>query len=103
MASKNFASVAASAAAGYVETVLDRGAAFLPASRRFQVVIEKPLVGETGKGSGSRLEATGIGASQAGAEAVALAAINNARAHRYGFDTDSSTGCHSGAQVTDVN
>jgi hypothetical protein len=102
MASKDHASIAAAVTAGYKETVLDRGASFTPASRRFQVVLDKPITGEPGM-SGGRLESTGEGANQAAAETVALAAINNIRAHRYGFDTAVSTGSHGGTLVTDAN
>lgn len=100
-ASKDFASIAASAAAGYQEIVLDRGASFLPAAWRFQVVLEKWVVGETHGAPGSRLEATGIGATQALAEAMALTAINYLRAHRYGFGTGVSSGAHGGEEATD--
>lgn len=102
MASKDFANVAAATAAGYKETVTDRGAAFVPASRRFLVVFDKWVVGETPGASGSRLEASGEGASQVAAEAVALPAINNLRAHRYGFDTNVSSGPKGGTHTTDT-
>jgi hypothetical protein len=103
MASKDYANIAAAVAAGYKETVTDRGASFTPASRRFLVVLDKPVTGEPGGQSGSRLEVSGEGANQAAAEVVALAAVNNLRAHRYGFDTTVSTGSHGGTMVTDVN
>ena len=103
MASKDFANIAAPTAAGWKETVTDRGASFSPASRRFLVVLDKPVTGETGAQSGSRLEASGEGSSQVNAEAVALAACNNKRLHRYGADTAVSTGPHGGALTTDTN
>jgi hypothetical protein len=102
MPSKDHASIAAATGAGYKETVTDRGASFTPASRRFLVVLDKPIVGETPGQSGLRLEASGEGASQVAAEAVALAALNNLRAHRYGFDTNVSAGSRGGTQTTDV-
>lgn len=102
MASKDHANIAAAVAAGYKEVVLDRGATFTPASRRFQVVLDKPVVGEQPGQSGFRLEATGEGASQVAAEAVALAALNNLRAHRYGFDTGVSAGGRGGTHTVDV-
>lgn len=103
MASKNFANVAAATAAGYKEIVTDRGASFTPASLRFLVVFDKWLTGETGAQSGSRVETTGEGASQVAAEAIALAALNNLRLHRYGADTGVSSGPHGGAHTTDLN
>lgn len=102
MASKDHANIAAAVAANYRETVTDRGAAFTPASRRFMVVLDKPVTGETPGASGQRLEATGEGASQVAAEAVALAALNNLRAHRYGFDTNVSAGSRGGTHTTDI-
>lgn len=102
MASKDHANIAAAVAAGYKETVTDRGASFTPASRRFLVVLDKPVVGETPGASGQRLEASGEGASQVAAEAVVLAALNNLRAHRYGFDTAVSSGGRGGTHTTDL-
>lgn len=103
MASKDHASIAAAVTAGYKETVTDRGGTFSPASRRFLVVLDKPVVGETPGQSGFRLESSGEGATQGAAETVALAAINNLRAHRYGFDTAVSSGARGGSQTTDVS
>jgi hypothetical protein len=102
MASKDFANIAAAVSAGYKETVTDRGASFSPASRRYLVVLDKWLVGETPGASGYRNEGSGEGSSQANAETVALASINNSRAHRYGFDTAVSAGAKGGTHTTDV-
>jgi hypothetical protein len=102
MASKDFANIAAATAAGYKETVTDRGAAYSPASRRFMVVLDKPLVGETPGQSGFRAESTGEGASQVAAEAIALAGINNLRLHRYGADTAVNSGGRGGSHTVDV-
>lgn len=46
MASIAFANIAATAAAGYSESVTDRGAAFANPAVRFEVTLEKLLVGE---------------------------------------------------------
>jgi hypothetical protein len=102
MASKDHASIAAATGAGYKETVTDRGASFTPASRRFLVVLDKTVTGETPGASGQRLEASGEGSTQVAAEAVALAALNNLRAHRYGFDTAVSAGSRGGSHTTDT-
>lgn len=92
MASIAFANIAAAVAAGYKEIVTDRGPqsqqpgniqAPLP---RFLVVLEKPIVGESSM-SGSMWRASGEGASQVAAEAIALAALNTQRGHRYGTDS----------------
>lgn len=85
MADIAFANIAAATAAGYSETVLDRGASFTPASVRFEVTLEKLLVGEP-TSSGGPIRAFGQGASQVAAEAVALAALNQQRYKRYGRD-----------------
>jgi hypothetical protein len=76
------ANIAAAVAAGYSETVNDRGASFPNASARFEVTLEKYVTG--GGSSGSMQRAFGQGSSQAAAEAVALAALNAQRRHRYG-------------------
>lgn len=76
------ASIAAATAAGYKEIVLDRGASANVATR-YEVTLEKPIVGEPGS-SGGMLRAFGQGSTQAAAEAQALAALNEQRAHRYG-------------------
>lgn len=102
MASKDFANIAAATAVGFKETVTDRGASFTPASRRFLVVLDKPMVGETPGQSGFRMEASGEGASQVAAEAIALAGLNNTRLHRYGADTAVSSGGRGGSHTTDV-
>lgn len=101
MASKDAANIAATATAGYKEIVTDRGASFSPASLRFEVTLEKMVVGASGDGQ-AILRAFGQGSSQANAEAVALAALNNKRAHRYGFDSAVSTSPHGGSHTTDA-
>ena len=89
MADIAFANIAAATAAGYSETVLDRGASFANPAVRFEVTLEKLLVGEP-TSSGGPIRAFGQGASQVAAEAVALAALNQQRYKRYGLD-DSQT------------
>jgi hypothetical protein len=76
------ASVAAAITAGYKQITLDRGAGALSATR-WEVTLEKQVLGESGADN-SRIRAMGQGSSQAAAEAVALAALNKQRAHRYG-------------------
>ena len=73
MAVTDFASVGAATGAGYVEVVLDRGASWT-ASSRYEVVLEKQLVG--GAGTGVMFRGFGVGSSQALAEAQALATLN---------------------------
>lgn len=85
MADIALANIAAATAAGYKETVLDRGASFSPASLRFEVTLDKALVGEP-TATGNQIRAFGQGANQAAAEAVALAALNFQRKARYGQD-----------------
>jgi hypothetical protein len=77
----DLANLAASVAAGYKEIVNDKGASF--GANRFTVTLEKPTVGEPGA-TGGLLRSYGQGATQAAAEAQALAALNEQRAHRYG-------------------
>jgi hypothetical protein len=76
------ANIAVAVAAGYSETVNDRGASFPNASALFEVTLERYVTG--GGGTGSMFRALGQGSSQAVAEAVALAALNAQRRHRYG-------------------
>lgn len=103
MALSALASIAAAATAGYKETVLDRGASFSPAGFRFEVTLEGQQVGEPSGQSHIQLRAFGQGASQAAAEAIALAALNNQRLHRYGADSGSvSKGSHGGQHVIDA-
>lgn len=73
---------AAAVAAGYKSVVTDRGAT-VPAAERYEVVLEKYLVGGTGR-RGGPMRAYGVGSSQANAEAAAAAALNAQRDHRYG-------------------
>jgi hypothetical protein len=74
------ANLAAALAAGFKEIVNDKGGS---GADRFTVTLEKQLVGEPGR-SGRIFCATGQGSTQAAAEAVALAALNEQRAYRYG-------------------
>jgi hypothetical protein len=77
----DLASIAAAQTAGYKEIVLDRGSTY--GATRFEVTLEKPIVGESGA-SGGVLRSYGQGSTQAAAEAQALAGLNEQRAHRYG-------------------
>ena len=76
------ANQAAAVAAGFKSTVTDR-ASTVPASERFEVTLEKHIVGGAGR-RGGPLRAYGVGSSQANAEAAAAAALNTQRNHRYG-------------------
>ena len=103
MALNAFANIAAAVAAGWTETVLDRGASFSPASLRFEVTLERLVTGEPAGTSGQPLRAFGQGSSQVNAEAVALAACNAQRLVRYGADSGSvSKGSHGGQHVIDA-
>lgn len=103
MALNALANIAAAVAAGYKDTVLDRGASFSPASLRYEVTLEGQQVGEPSSQSHIQLRAFGQGASQAAAETVALNALNNQRLHRYGADSGSvSKGPHGGTHTLDV-
>jgi hypothetical protein len=73
------ASIAAARTAGFKQVVTDRGESVSP---RYTVLLEKQVTGEAGR-SGSIIRAHGQGDTQAAAEAVALAAMNKQRAHRY--------------------
>ena len=76
----DLANIAAATSAGYSETVLDRGVGANPATR-WEVTLEKNLVG--GTGSGFPFRGFGVGASQAAAETQALGDLNGARQLRY--------------------
>lgn len=82
----DLADIAACVSAGYKEVVLDRGAGAVAATR-YEVLLEKQLVG--GRQSGIMLRGFGQGSSQANAEAAALATLNGDRRHRYGGANDS--------------
>jgi len=104
MAANTLANVAAAVAAGYTEVTLDRGASFADATRRWEVVFEKRLVGEPGRANQTPLRAYGWGANQAAAETVALAALNFQRDHRYGKDSAAvSKGADGGTLTLDVH
>lgn len=77
-----YANHAAAVTAGFKSTVTDRGAT-VPAAERFEVVLEKHLVGGSGRRGGA-MRAYGVGSSQANAEARALSALIQQRDHRYG-------------------
>lgn len=103
MADNAFANIAAATAAGYSETVLDRGASFPNASVRFEVTLEKRVVGEPGR-NGTMLRSMGQGANQAAAETQALAGLNFQRKHRYGQDSTAvSKGADGGTLTIDSN
>lgn len=85
MAVTDLADLGAATSAGYKEVVLDRGSGANPATR-YEVTLEKQLVG--GKQSGATWRAFGQGASQAAAETQALANLNGKRALRYAGAND---------------
>lgn len=82
----DLADIAATVTAGYKQITLDRGATWT-ASSRWEVTLEKQLVG--GRQSGVTYRGFGVGASQAAAETQALANLNGKRALRYNGTTDS--------------
>jgi hypothetical protein len=90
------ADIAASASAGYKEIVLDRGSGANP-STRYEVTLERQLVG--GRGSGVMFRAFAQDASQAAAETAALAMLNGDRRLRYAGAADAA----GGTLVIDVN
>ncbi len=95
------ASAAAAVIAGYKQTTLDRGAAYLPAGERFTVQLSKPIAGYIG-GSGGEIRAHGVGSALATAETQAAAALNVQRKHRYGFGAaNSGSGSYGGAMTDD--
>lgn len=102
-----FANHAAAVAGGFKQTTLDRGATY-SAATRYQVVLEKPIVGQVGA-SGGLLSAYGEGSSVANAEAVATSALNSQRSHRYGGSPGRATadansvGAYGGALTSDVS
>jgi hypothetical protein len=93
----NLANIAAAIAAGYSETVNDKGASFADPAHRYTVTLEKHLVGDNGQ-SGGPTRAYGQGSSQANAETQALAALNAQRGHRY-----AGSGSNGGTLTTDVS
>ena len=101
-----FANHAAAVAAGYTSILHDKGVAAVAATR-YLVTLEKHLTGISGQ-SGGPFRAYGEGASQAAAEAQALASLNKMRDHKFGGapgreDTDAnSTDIRGGVLVTDV-
>ncbi len=102
-----FATAAAAVTGGFKQTTLDRGAT-APTATRYQVTLEKPIVGEAGA-SGGLLSAYGEGSSQANAEAAATTALNSQRSHRYGGSPGRATadansvGQFGAAMTTDVS
>lgn len=97
---QNFANLAAAITAGYKQTTLDRGAAFLPASERWKVQLSKPIVGEPGQ-SGTEFRAEGYGSSQANAETAALASLHAQRQLRYGAGSANTGKSNKGDALTD--
>lgn len=103
MALAALANIAAATAAGYKEVVTDRGASFNPAAVRFEVLLEKQVIGEPAFESNIIIRALGQGTNQANAETVALNALNAERLHRYGADTGTaSKGPKGGQHVIDA-
>lgn len=73
---------AAAVTAGFKSVLTDRGSSVAPAVR-YEVMLEKYLVGPVGR-RGGPMRAYGVGSSQANAEAAAASALNMQRDHRYG-------------------
>jgi len=95
MALAALANIAAATTAGYKEIV------HVGLDSQTYVLLEKPLTGDPDGGSGLVRRAYGVGATQGAAETMALAALNDARLHRYGADTGAtSTGKKNGNSHT---
>jgi hypothetical protein len=105
--STDHANLAAATTAGYKESVCDRGAS-APAATRFEVTLEKWVVGEAFS-CGGMLRAFGQGSTQANAEAAALASLNAQRQHHYGgapgraSGSANSVGPHGGTMTEDAS
>ena len=83
MATTAFSTTSAATGAGYKLVEKDNGATATP---RFVATFEKYVVGGTHQ-AGFRLNAIGVSQTAAGtARANALAALNNQRQNRWGFD-----------------
>lgn len=93
-----FANHAAAVTAGFKSTVTDRGAT-VPAAERFEVVLEKHLVGGSGR-RGGEMRAYGVGSSQANAEARAASALNEQRDFRYGRAAAGGSKSQDGSTLT---
>ncbi len=93
------ASHAAAVTAGYTSTLTDRGVLYKFPAERYEVVLQRRVVGGAGR-RGGPLRAYGVGSSQANAETRAIAALNNQRDHRYGFAAAGGSKSHDGAALT---
>lgn len=100
MALAALANFAAATAAGYTEIALDRGASYLPATRRWLVTLEKMLTGEPASEATIIVRAVGESDTQANARTQAVAALNGQRLHRYGADTGTASKGPKGGQHT---
>ena len=89
---------AAAVTAGFKSVVTDRGST-VPAAERFEVTLEKHLVGGVGR-RGGPLRAYGVGSSQANAEIAAAAALNAQRDHRYGKGAAGGSTSQDGSALT---
>ena len=92
------ASLAAAVTAGFKSVATDRGAGHLPASERWEVTVEKHIVGGLGR-RGGLMRAYGVGSSQAAAETRALAALEEQRSWRYGRAAAGGSISHDGAAL----
>lgn len=89
---------AAAVTAGFKSTLTDRGTT-VPAAERYEVVLEKHVVGGSGR-RGGPIRAYGVGSSQANAEARAASALNEQRDHRYGKAAAGGSKSQDGAALT---
>lgn len=90
----------AAVAAGYTRIQLDKGAAANP---RYMTRYEKPTVGAVGDGGGLTDAEGWSNASQAAADANALAALNGQRRSRYGSSTGVNVSGRGGAMTVDLS
>lgn len=94
-----FANHAAAVTAGYKSILLDNGALAPDPTARYEVTLEKHLVGGIGR-SGGLQRAHGVGSSQAAAETRALAALEGMRNYRYGNAAAGGSLSQDGAALT---
>jgi hypothetical protein len=83
MASNDFATIAAATAAGYTYA-----ASTMADALTVKVTLDKPVVGFSGS-AGGRMKAVGYALTLALATGKALAALNDQRSTRYGYDVGS--------------
>lgn len=87
----DLASNAAALSAGYVRVQVDRGSGSA-SNPRYSSRYERPTTGAPGQAGGLTTAEGQSNVDQATADTAALAALNNARGHRYGFGSSTNSG-----------